>query len=111
MHEYSLAEALLQQVITHAPPGAKVERVVIEAGPLQGIEPHAMQTGWQLITADTACAHAVLEIVELPWPLHCPGCGKDWTSPEFPATCACGCADSHPTGGRDLLLKSLTIAD
>ncbi|MFI5381833.1 MAG: hydrogenase maturation nickel metallochaperone HypA [Tepidisphaerales bacterium] len=111
MHEYSLAEALLKQVISHAPPGAKVERVVIEAGPLQGIEPYAMQTGWQLVTRDTSYARSVLEIVELPWPLHCPGCGRDWTSPAFPATCSCGCADSHPTGGSDLLLKSITIAD
>jgi hydrogenase nickel incorporation protein HypA/HybF len=111
MHEYSLAEALLEQVIRHIPAGAKVERVVVEAGPLQGIEPHAMQTGWQLVTRDTAHADAVLEIVELPWPLHCPGCGKDWTSADFPAVCSCGCADSHPTGGSDLLLKSITIED
>ncbi len=111
MHEYSLAEAILEQLKEHVPAGAKILRVGIEAGPLQGIDEHAMRTGWQMVTADTPFAGAALDITYLPWPLHCPGCGRDWTSPEFPANCSCGCADSHPTGGQELLLESITIDD
>jgi Zn finger protein HypA/HybF involved in hydrogenase expression len=111
MHEFSIAQSLCEQVRRHTPPGARVRRVTIEAGPLQGIDLESLQVAWGALADGTDLAGSVIEMVEQPWPLHCPACGRDFTSPVFPAICACGSDMCHPVGGRDLLLTGLAVDD
>ncbi len=50
MHEFSIAQAIIEQVSHHTPQGAVVRKVTIEAGPMRGIVPEAMQWAWQAAT-------------------------------------------------------------
>ena len=112
MHEFSIATALLDLVAQHTPRGTKLRRVIVEAGPLQGIDPDAMQWAWQSITSGSPYEGSAIEVHPLPWRLHCPACGNDFTAPDLLAKCACGSEQAHPLGGGDeLRLKSLVVDD
>ncbi len=109
MHEFSIASALIDLVAKHTPAGTKLRRVVIEAGPLQGIDPDAMSWAWQSITSGGALEGSTIEIQQLPWRLHCDACGSDYRGTEFTSRCACGADQSHPVGGDELRLRSLVV--
>jgi len=109
MHEFSIATALLDLVAKHTPAGTKLRRVVIEAGPLQGIDPDAMTWAWQSVASGGEFEGATIEIEHMPWRLHCDACGSDYTAADFSSRCACGADQSHPVGGDELRLKSLVV--
>jgi hydrogenase nickel incorporation protein HypA/HybF len=109
MHELSIASALIEQVLKHIPPGAKLTAINMEAGPLQGIDQQALDLAWTAVADGTPCQGAKLNIEFLPWPLKCSACGKEFTSKTMPANCECGSADTFPNGGRDLRLVSLDV--
>jgi len=47
MHEFSIASSLLDLAKQHTPAGAVLRRIVMEAGPLHGIDREAMQWAWR----------------------------------------------------------------
>jgi len=111
MHEFSIAQALLEQVRNHAPAGSVVRCVVMEVGPLQGIDPEAMRWAWQAATAGSPLQQAELQVHQLPWRMECETCGREWSAADMEGQCACGSQQVHPSGGSELLLRSLTVDD
>jgi Zn finger protein HypA/HybF involved in hydrogenase expression len=109
MHELSLATALLDLVATHTPPGTKLREVLVEAGPLQGIDPDAMSWAWQSVTSEGPYEGSTIRVQHLPWRLHCNACGQDYTAAEMLTKCACGSEQTHPIGGDELRLRSLVV--
>lgn len=109
MHEFSIAEALLEQVTRHAPPNARVREVEIRIGPLRGIEPEALRMAWQAVTLDTPVEGAVLQLDMLPWSISCPRCGRSWTTFEPFVDCECGNQSPTPTGGDELDLVAMSV--
>jgi hydrogenase nickel incorporation protein HypA/HybF len=110
MHEFSIADALVRQVIRHAPPG-RVRSVEIRVGALRGLEPEAMRMCWDAVTFETAIRGAVLEIDQVPWSITCPECARVWTSPVPFTVCACGFDNPRPVGGDELDLVAITTDD
>jgi hydrogenase nickel incorporation protein HypA/HybF len=110
VHEFSIAEALAAQVARHAPPG-RVVGVEMRVGPLRGIEPEALRMCWEAVTHDTPLEGAVLEVESLPWSITCEGCGRSWSSDVPFVSCACGDANTRPTGGDELGLVAITVED
>ena len=111
MHEMSIAEALLEQVNEHTPPGAAVEAVHVRIGPLRAVEPDALQLAWQMVTEQTACANATLRLDMLPWQLRCSDCRRQWDSDRPYGACVCGCALPDPAGSDELALLSLDVRE
>lgn len=109
MHEFSIATALLELVKQHAPAGTTVRKVVMEAGPLQSVDPQAMEWAWQAVSDGTMYAGAELEVRVLPWRLRCRDCGREHVADDMLSPCPCGCQVCHPTGGDELRLVSLTV--
>lgn len=109
MHEFSIASALLDLVRRHLPPRGRLKRVIIEAGPLQGIDRQAMEWAWRAVTDGTGLEQAAIEIIFTPWWLHCPACGNEYAAEELATPCVCGADSSHPVGGDELRLMSLTV--
>ncbi len=109
MHEFSIAQALADQVRRYAPPGRAVRGVEIRVGPLRGIEPDALTMCWDAVTHETELAGSVLTIDSLPWTISCEACGATWTSAVPFVTCECGNGRPSPAGGDDLDLVSLTV--
>lgn len=111
MHEFSIAEALASQVDKHVRPGVRVRQVEIVVGALRGIEPEALQMGWQAVTMDTRMAGATLLIEQRPWAISCSVCGRAWTSPVPFVSCECGNQTPEPRGTDELDLVAVTIED
>ena len=109
MHEFSIAEALAEQVMRHAPAGGRVREVEIRVGALRGLVAEAMNMSWDAVTHDTPLAGSVLRMDVRPWTLTCPACGRVWESPVPFAGCSCGESSPRPTAGDELDLVSMTV--
>jgi hydrogenase nickel incorporation protein HypA/HybF len=109
VHEFSIAEALLTQVLRHAPAGSRVREVEVRVGALRGIEPEALQMSWDAVTHDSAIAGCILKLDLRPWTITCPACGRSWTSPAPFVHCSCGNPSPAPQGGDELDLVSMTV--
>ena len=109
MHEFSLVNALIDQVDRHLPAGATLRRVKVRAGAMQAIEPQAMQWAWQAATQGTRMDGATLELTIEPFALTCPECRRQWESDDIYDTCPCGCQRPRPTGAHALTLLSITM--
>jgi hydrogenase nickel incorporation protein HypA/HybF len=111
VHEFSIAEALAEQVLGHAPVRGRVSQVEIRVGALRGLEPEAMNMSWDAVTFETSLAGSVLVMDMRPWTLTCPACGRAWDSPVPFAECSCGEASPRPTAGDELDLVSMTVEE
>jgi hydrogenase nickel incorporation protein HypA/HybF len=109
MHELSIAEALVDQVRSHIPPGTRLTSAFVEAGALQSIDPECLQTAWDALTASTPLAGAQLRIKLLPWTLICPQCNRNWTCSDPFERCTCGNEANAPTASADLSLLSIEV--
>jgi hydrogenase nickel incorporation protein HypA/HybF len=77
MHEYSIAQALLERVSreAHIHGATRVHRVRISIGELAGVEIDLLRTAYETIRHRSPCDGADLEVrrVEARW--ECRGCG------------------------------------
>ena len=66
MHELSICEAVLRQVLTIAADSDQlhVGRITLRIGPLAGVEPDLLLTAFPLVAAGTACERATIVIEE-----------------------------------------------
>ena len=111
MHELSIAEALREIAVQHAPPGTVIRKVVVRAGPLRGIDPDAMQLAWQSATAGHPLQGAILDLRLLPWSMRCATCERTWAAADAYDSCTCGNDRPNVLGGDDLVLESLDVDD
>jgi hydrogenase nickel incorporation protein HypA/HybF len=125
MHELSIAQSILKLARSHVPPGSRLCAVRVSAGPMRGIDPQCLQAAFNALNSsdgvdfpspDKAAPRAAavsseirLDLVELPWSMHCDECGRTWTSQELDSRCPCGSSRVRPTGGDDLELLSIEI--
>ena len=111
MHELSIASAVLAIVQRHAD-GRRVERVELRIGHLRQVVPDALEFAWELVSDGTVAQGAALHIEEVPATVRCARCGGESTLRAFPARCArCGSLDAETTGGDELLVDALELAE
>jgi hydrogenase nickel incorporation protein HypA/HybF len=111
MHEFSLATSLLDLVRVNCPEGEILESITIEAGPMRGIEPQAMQWAWEAATNDTDLHGVKFELIQQPWKLHCPDCQTTFEADDMFTDCECGCSRTSPVDSDNLRLVRLTVKD
>ncbi len=109
MHEFSLAEALLEQVQRHTPADGIVKSVTVRVGAMQLLVPDAMQWAWQSLISDTPFADATLTLDMIPWELTCLACGRKWATDDMNVPCICGSTNTSYKGTDDLILMSLDV--
>jgi Zn finger protein HypA/HybF involved in hydrogenase expression len=109
MHELSIARAILDTARARTPPGTRLTRVNVVAGPLQAIDPLALSWAWESVTLGLAMSPSVVVLTTTPWRLQCEACGQTFESDSIDAGCVCGSARSHPVGGDQLILETLEV--
>lgn len=110
MHEYSVAQALIERVEKEARSrgAASVRSLSIRVGELSGVDASLLASAYTLIRAGTLCAAADLAIESLPVRWECGDCG--WTLPsDSPLRCPHCAATPHLATGGELLLESIEI--
>jgi hydrogenase nickel incorporation protein HypA/HybF len=116
MHELSICQALVSQVLTLAQERAasSVRQVRIGVGPLSGVEWQLLQSAYPLACAGTRAEGSRLEIEHTELRVRCRSCGIDSVVAPNHLTCtACGDWRTALISGDELLLLSveLEIAD
>jgi hydrogenase nickel incorporation protein HypA/HybF len=114
MHELSVCQQMLRQVgrIAREHRARQVERIVVAAGPLSGVEPHLLKQAFSLARAGTIAANATLEIERSPVRVRCRDCRQEYETPSNRLLCPdCGTWQVDVIEGEHLLLKSIELAD
>ncbi len=105
MHEYSLVQALLDQVEEQAGShgAVSVESIRVRVGEQAGVELDLFRTAFEMARDGTICSTAELELVEEPVRWQCPGCGEAIDSGWVLRCAACGLPARLVQGGSILL--------
>lgn len=112
MHELSLCQNLLAQVTVLAREhGARqVDRIVLQIGPLAGVEAPLLAQAFTIARAGTLAETAELDVEPAPIRVRCQICGAETEA--APARLVCGqCGNWHTelVSGDQLLLASVQL--
>jgi hydrogenase nickel incorporation protein HypA/HybF len=112
VHELAVCQGMLRQVmdITRREQARTVTRILVQVGPLSGVEPRLLAQAFPISSAGTPAAGAVLELESLPVRVRCEQCGAE--SDASPNRLLCGaCGDYHTRllSGDELLLVSVEL--
>jgi hydrogenase nickel incorporation protein HypA/HybF len=113
MHEFSIAEALLQAAlqVAEARGGRPIERVRVHIGRLRQVLPEALVFAFDALTVGTLAQGATLVWEEIPVRVRCQACQavfqpqEDW----FWTCSRCGAAGGEVLEGDELVLQSVTL--
>ncbi len=110
MHELSVCQALLKQVLDIAQdyPGHQVETITLKIGPLSGVEPQLLEQAFPIASVGTLAEAAKLIIEQLPVTVRCLQCGAE--SEVLPNRLLCQhCGDwrTQLQSGDEMLLASI----
>ena len=91
---------------------ARVTGIRLRIGPLAGVEPHLLHQAFSIARAGTLAEGAVLTIEDAPLTVACRLCGATGAAAPNRLLCpSCGTWQVQVTGGDELLLASLDLAD
>jgi len=110
MHELSLCRGLLNQIERLAAQhhAQRVSRVVLQIGPLAGVDAKLLQHAFPFAVAGSIAAQANLEIEQLPIRVFCSQCRRESDASANRLICAkCGAGDVRLISGDELLLARL----
>lgn len=112
MHELSVCLSLISQVeriaVEHG--ARRVEKIVLDIGPLSGVEPALLRNAFPLAAAGTSAEAAELVLTVTPVRVRCTSCGAE--SQVAPNRLLCGsCGDfrTRVVSGEEMTLVSLEL--
>jgi hydrogenase nickel incorporation protein HypA/HybF len=115
MHEFSIVEALVEQVeqeLSRAGQRGRVKRLDVAVGRLSGVHCDSLRFAFELLAPGTVAEGASLEISEPLASSHCGQCGACREIEELVVSCpACGSHDIRIENGRDLMLQCIETED
>lgn len=112
MHELSLCENLLDQVLSIAQQNkAKtIESITINIGDLSGVEPLLLENAFAILKLDTLAEHAQLIINHSPIVIECHQCGNQYNASANHLLCkGCQSDDTHLISGDELILANVSL--
>jgi hydrogenase nickel incorporation protein HypA/HybF len=112
MHELSVCLALMQQIheISREHNAVRVERIVLQIGPLAGVEATLLKNAFPLAAAGTVAEGAALVMKTSPVVVKCSECGAESTVAPNRLLCArCGDFRTRLIRGDELLLERLEL--
>jgi hydrogenase nickel incorporation protein HypA/HybF len=114
MHELSLAGGVLRLVEQAAVREgfARVQRLVLEAGALSGVEVQSLRFALESLAPGTCLAGSQIEIEEPPGQAWCMGCSESVPLAARGQACPrCGSHQLQPTSGTELRVRELIVED
>lgn len=113
MHEFSIAQSLLEAVLETAQQhgGGKVLVVRLRIGELRQVIGATLKDAFEMCAAGTLAERAALEIEWVPTVWRCRECGRDRPLNACDVTCVCGETAARMEGSDDLLVTSIDLDD
>ena len=112
MHELSVCLSLMQQVeqIAIEQNAQRVTKIVLNIGPLSGVEPELLRHAYPLATAGTVAAKAVLVIESADIVVRCSQCEAESKATANRLLCAaCGDYRTQVIAGDELTLMRVEL--
>jgi hydrogenase nickel incorporation protein HypA/HybF len=112
MHELAISQALIDQVIPIATQhrATAIQRIVLQIGPLAGVEPALLRHAWPLAAAGTLAAAAELAIEQVAIRVYCPACNQESSASSNRLICGhCGHWQTRLLSGDELILAALEM--
>lgn len=112
MHELSVCQALIEQVqgLARRHGAATVHRIVLQIGPLSGVEPDLLARAYRIARAGTAAAGAELVIESGATRVWCADCETESPVPPNRLVCPrCSGWRTRLTAGDELLLARVEM--
>lgn len=110
MHEYSIVSALVDRVqrelIAH--PGAVARKLRVRIGEHSGVEPDLLRTAYATFRERSACAHAELEVVQVPTVWRCARCDLPIAAGAVLRCPSCG-RPARLASGDDIILERIEM--
>ncbi|HSD22743.1 MAG TPA: hydrogenase maturation nickel metallochaperone HypA [Solirubrobacterales bacterium] len=123
MHELALSRAIVEAALRHAE-GRDVTVVRVRVGALRQVVPESLRFNFEIVSRETACDGARLELEMIAARLRCARCGREWDPTPRPATeigqlvaapsfrCpACGAGDAGVVAGQELEVESIDVEE
>ena len=112
MHELSICQNIISQVaqIAHENNALSVTKVIVQIGPLSGVEAPLLEHAFPIASAGSIAQDAQLEAQILPIRVHCNICGNENEAAVNRLLCsACGAWQTSLLSGDEMLLKSIEL--
>lgn len=110
MHELSLAQSICDTVTPLVEEDQRVVSIVLEVGPLSGVEPEALEYCFSAIAEQAGLEGAALDLRSLQAPAHCPACSEEFAIQFVWDACpACGHLPVTVEGGREFRIVELEV--
>ncbi|WP_345976961.1 hydrogenase maturation nickel metallochaperone HypA [Sulfurimonas sp. HSL3-7] len=112
MHEYSVVQALMEQVerlaVEHS--AQKVTKVIVKIGVMSGVEPHLLEIAFNTFKEKSICDAAEFVMNIQPLAIVCRACHVRSELNAVHYCCpACGSIDVEVVDGEDMFLMSLEM--
>ncbi len=112
MHELSVCQSIISQVtqIAYENNAAAVTKVIVQIGPLSGIEAPLLEHAFPIASAGSIAQNAQLETQILAVRVRCNICGNENKASINKLLCsACGSWQTSLLSGDEMLLKSIEL--
>ncbi len=112
MHELSICTALMQQVerIAREHRAGSVDRIVLQVGPLSGVEAPLLKRAWPLVSIGTLAEEAELVIETAAVTVRCTQCeAVSEVAPNRLLCAACGDFRTRLVSGDEMLLANMEL--
>jgi hydrogenase nickel incorporation protein HypA/HybF len=111
MHELSVCQALVDQAEAIARQRkAKVVRLLLQIGPLSGVESELLRRAFPLASAGTDCEGASLDIRDAAVSVNCPDCKETFPVQANKLICPrCGNWRTTLASGDEMVLQSVEL--
>jgi len=112
MHELAVCQGLMQQVdrVAERERASRVTSVVLEIGPLSGVEAQLLKEAFPIASAGSVAEGAELLIEQAPIVVECLQCGARSEAKANKLVCGqCGNWRTRLVSGEEMLLKSLEL--
>lgn len=112
MHELSICYGLLSRVerVARQNEARTVSRIVLQIGPLSGVEPELLRRAWPMAATGTIAGDAILDIEAAELRVRCTECGEESVVPSNKLLCgSCGDYRTRIVSGEDLILRTLEM--
>jgi hydrogenase nickel incorporation protein HypA/HybF len=110
MHEYSIVQALIDQVESVAAQngGGAVHHIYVKLGDLAGVDPELLQTAYETFRAGTLCDGVPLTIEHVPAQWTCPRCFAPFQRGAVLHCSSCG-TPARLAVGDEILLQRIEM--
>ena len=112
MHEYSVVQALLEQIedVAQQNDATKVTKIIVKIGVMSGIEVHLLEIAFNTFKEKTICDGAEFVMNIQPLKIRCNSCLKESELEKVHYCCQeCSSTDVEVIDGEDMFLMSLEM--